>query len=185
MTNESLQVSPDNKNSVLIGCLPVMEETFPLNNRGKIAFHGIFSTINYVVNWFRAILHNIRCLLTVRMLFRLMASIWTLQLIQQTSNNSIVGKCKQITTVSWLNKKTYIHLCLPLLLRQDGTESRGRRPAQGIGVHLIPAWVSPQAFHVPLNQSLSSDQHDPRSQWERPMSSRAQNSEAPARVDRR
>lgn len=50
MTNESLQVSPDNKNSVLIGCLPVMEGTFPLSNRGKIAFHGIFNTINYVVN---------------------------------------------------------------------------------------------------------------------------------------
>lgn len=50
MTNESLQVPPDNKNSVLIGCLPVMEETFLLSNRGKIAFHGIFSTINYVVN---------------------------------------------------------------------------------------------------------------------------------------
>lgn len=50
MTNESLQVSPDNKSSVLIGCLPVLMETFLLSNRGKIAFHGIFSTINYVVN---------------------------------------------------------------------------------------------------------------------------------------
>lgn len=50
MTNESLQLSPDNKNSVLIGCLPVMEETLTLSNRGKIAFHGIFSTINYEVN---------------------------------------------------------------------------------------------------------------------------------------
>lgn len=50
MTNESLQVSPNNKSSVLIGCLHVMEETFTLSNRGEIAFHGIFSTINYVVN---------------------------------------------------------------------------------------------------------------------------------------
>lgn len=50
MTNESLQVSPDNKSNVLIGCLPVMEETFPLSNRGKIAFHGVFGTIKYVVN---------------------------------------------------------------------------------------------------------------------------------------
>lgn len=185
MTNESLQVSPDNKNSVLIGCLPVMEGTFPLSNRGKIAFHGIFNTINYVVNWFRAILHNIRCLLTVRMLFPLMASIWTLQLIKQTSNNSTLGKCKQITRVSWLSEETYIHLCLPLLLRQDGVESRGRRPTQGVGVYLVPAWVSPQALHVPLNQSLSSDQHDPRSQWEKHVSSRAQKSETLARLDRR
>lgn len=49
MTNESLQVPPDN-NSILIGRLPVMVETFLLSNRGRIAFHGIFSTINYVVN---------------------------------------------------------------------------------------------------------------------------------------
>ena len=41
MTNESLQVSPDNKSNVLIGCLPVMEETFPLSNRGKIAFMDV------------------------------------------------------------------------------------------------------------------------------------------------
>lgn len=50
MTNESLLISPDNKSSALIGCLPVTDETFPYSNRGKIAFHGIFSTINYVVN---------------------------------------------------------------------------------------------------------------------------------------
>lgn len=50
MTNESLQVSPDNKSSVMIGCLPVMKETFLLSDCGKIAFHGIFSTINYAVN---------------------------------------------------------------------------------------------------------------------------------------
>jgi len=49
MTNESLQVSPDNESSVLIGYVPVTEETFPLSSRGKIAFHGIFSSINYVV----------------------------------------------------------------------------------------------------------------------------------------
>jgi len=49
MTNESLQVSPDKMSIVLIGCPPVMMETFLLSNRGKIAFHGIFSTINYVV----------------------------------------------------------------------------------------------------------------------------------------
>lgn len=46
MTNESLQVSPDNKNSVLIGRLPVMQEKFLLSNRGVIIFHGIFSIIN-------------------------------------------------------------------------------------------------------------------------------------------
>lgn len=50
MTNESLQVSPDNKSRVLIGWLPVMKETFLLSKRGKIAFHGICSTINYVEN---------------------------------------------------------------------------------------------------------------------------------------
>lgn len=50
MTNESVQVSPDNKNRLLIGCLPATVETFPLSNHGRIAFHGIFSTINYVVD---------------------------------------------------------------------------------------------------------------------------------------
>lgn len=112
MTNESLQVSPDNKSSVMIGCLPVMKETFLLSDRGKIAFHGIFSTINYAVNWFRAILHNIRCLLTVRMPFPLMASIWTPKLIKQTFTNSIAGKQKQITSVSWTKELTSISASL-------------------------------------------------------------------------
>lgn len=94
-----------------------------------------------------------------------MASIWTLQLIKQTSNNSIAGECKQLTSASWLNKETHIHLCLLLLLllRQDAVDSRGRCPAQGVGVHLIAPRVWPQPLRV--NQSLSPDQHDPGLQW--------------------
>lgn len=38
---------------------------------------------------------------------------------------------------------------------------------------------------MPLNQSLSSDQHNPRTQGEKLMSSCPQKSEALARVDRR
>lgn len=42
---------------------------------------------------------------------------------------------------------------------------------QGIGVHLIPAWVSPQLLHVLLNEALSSDQHNPREEMEKPIRS--------------
>ena len=66
-----------------------------------------------------------------------------------------------------MNQWAYIHLYLPLLLRQHSVDIGRRRPPQGVGVHLVPSPARPHGLLVPLDQSLSSDQHDPRLQGEK------------------